>query len=167
MKRYGYTRWLFFLPALLVQFSCKKDNTKITEQRSIVDIYATINFPDTIIAGQTYRDGYIQYEHPIFDEYEEQYKGKTSRLLTFCLTVDTMKYDGFLPDDKIKDTIWSREGDIIQFFPFHIGKPGTYYLSGNIIDEIVFDTISSNKNEKLPGYRMSSFVDKKIVVLGK
>lgn len=161
-------RKLFVILSLgLIFFSCKKDDIKITEQRPVIDIYATIHFPDTIIAGQTYRDGYIQYEHPIFDEYEEQYKKKTSRLLTFCLTVDTIKYDGFLPDDKIKDTIWSREGDIIQFFPFHIGKPGTYYLSGNIIDEIVFDTISSSKNEKLPGYRISSFVDKKIVVLGK
>jgi len=167
MRRYSYRGCLLFIPFILVQFSCRKDTAKITEQRPIIDIYATVHIPDTIISMQTYRDGYIQYEHPVFNEYEEQYKGKTKRYLTFYLTVDTVQYDDFLPDDKIKDTLRSWQGDKIQLFPFHIGKPGTYYISGNIIDEIVFDTISNNQTEKLPGYQMSSFIDKKIVVVGK
>jgi|SRR5690606_2279906 len=167
MKSYGYRGCLFFLPLILVQFSCKKEITKVTEQRPIIDIFATIHIPDTLVAGQTFRDGYIQYAHPKFNKYEELYEGKTSRFLTFYLTVDTLQYDDFLPDNKIKDSIHSRQGDKIKFFPFHIGKQGTYYISGNIVDEILFDTISSNKNEKLPGYRMSSFIDKKIVVIEK
>src|SRR5690606_18405639 len=109
----------------------------------------------------------IKYNHPTFNEFENKFKEKALRSLIFCLTIDSVKYEEFVPDDKIKDTIWSRESDRINFFPFSISKPGVYYLSGNIIDEILFDTIQKSKNEKLPGYKISSFVSKKIIVVNK
>lgn len=157
----------FLVLTLSILFSCAKENNKISDQKLVNELYARIYFPDTIIVDKYYSDGYVEYSLPEFNEYELRYKEKAMRSLKFYLTVDTIWYEDALPDDKVTDTIWSENKNKIKLFNIAISKPGIYYLSGNIRDEILFDTIPNNTNKKFPGYALSSFVSKKIVVINK
>src|SRR5690606_404404 len=151
-----------------IESSIEKKITVIEESRSKVDFYGQLVFPDTIVVDEYYKS-HIDYAHPKFDEYHLNKDIRVLRSLTFYFTIDTVRYDAGVIENKIKDSIFSSNKNKIELYKIAISKPGVHYISGYIDDEILIDSLNNNNNKdgKLPGHLFRSHLTKKVVVISK
>jgi len=151
----------------MLLLSCEKEKQTNRNSDKTIDFYGQLVFPDTIFVDEYYKS-HIDYSHPEFDEYHLNKNLRILRSLTFHFTIDTVRYDSGLIENKVKDSIWSSSQNKIELYKIAMSKPGIHYISGYIDDKILIDSLNGNiRGGKLPGHLFRSYLTKKVVVIDK
>ncbi|MDN3706035.1 hypothetical protein QW060_02695 [Myroides ceti] len=154
---------LFIIALLIV--GCNRVNETKQNKEEIDGFYGQLIFPDTIFSDTFYKS-YIDYSYPEFDSYHLNDNHKIIRSLAFYFTIDTVRYDIGMIENKIEDSVFSSNKNKIELYKIAISTPGIKYISGYIDDEILIDSLNrDSKKGKLPGYLFRSYLTKKVVVL--